>query len=457
MLNKNWNQENMAWRDIEKNIDKNVDCTKEDKALIRDFVKDKKRVDHIRDGRAETIAYNLMMFRRFLGVSFDRATIDDITNGIEAFKHGESKPINNRAAKPYSKNTVNNIVIILKDFLLWLADEDAIKPHKHAKTLTEHRIRKFINAPGGKDASEVLRKEQILREEEILKMVGVADCQRNRSIVFLTYESGCRIGEVSTLHWRDLVFERVGEEGKEVETAKLYITDHKGREKRRYVRLTMSVIDLIAHKNLSKPSDDDFIFLQDGLHEKGINEPMTRRQYARVFEHAAEKAEIVKPINPHAFRHARATELIRQGYDETTIKMMLWNNITTKMFKVYVALCDDDIDKEVFKRTGIRTMLTERDERLKEVRAPRPCPVCHAQNAFDAEICSKCGSPVSPDGIKKALKAKASEVDTVEAIIARKLTELGLTPTAADSQHMTKTVEALASARAKALASIKKA
>ena len=404
-MNENWEKETAKYRDLDRNIDKNPDCTEADKRIIREYIADKKRVDHIADnGAVNTVSY-LLMIKRFMRTPYEDASINDILDGIEALRHGKTKPQSNRPAKPYSPSTIKEAVIVLKAFLYWLVDEDADPQHKHHSSITESRIRKKIITPKGKDATEVIRKEDVLREEEILKMVRTADCQRSRAMVFLTYESGARIGEIGSLRWRDLIFERVGEEGKEVDTAKLNVTDHKSGGKKRYVRLTMSVIDLIAHKNLIKPREEDYIFLTDGLHENTTGEPLSKVQYAHVFKNIAKKAGITKPVNPHAFRHARATELIRQGFDETTIKQMLWNNLDTKMFKVYVAICDDDIDREVFKRTGIKTMLTNRNERLQVERTPRPCPVCHTQNPFDAQVC-KCGAPVSPEGIKAALEDK---------------------------------------------------
>jgi uncharacterized protein with PIN domain len=227
-------------------------------------------------------------------------------------------------------------------------------------------------------------------------MLKAAPSERNRTAMFLTYESGCRIGEVTTLKWSDIVFERKGEEGKEVDTAKLYVTDHK-KKKKRYVRLTMCVPDLITHKNISHAAETDFVFMDEG-------QPMTYAQMNRMFKYMAVKSGITKPVTPHCFRHARATELIRQGYDAEIIKAMLWNNLDTKMFKIYVALVEDDIDAEVFKKKGIKVMLEEREEKRKANCEPIPCPECHTVNAFDSGFCRKCGHALSD-------KAK-SEVQT---------------------------------------------
>jgi integrase len=403
-INPNWHKENAKWRNVDYALTMNKTCTDEDKNLIRQFIDYKIRIDHIREARVQCIVFDLFMVKRFLNTPFYQMSIDDALAALNAMKNGNTLEKKNQKSHKYSANTMVDVWATMKNFMNWLADEDAPEPRVHHPSLTESRIYKYMKkAPPGKDPTETIRPEEVLREREVLQMVTAADCQRNRTLLLVTYEAGCRIGETGAITWKDVIFERVGRDGNETETAKLYVTDSKSKsQKRRYIRLIMSVPDLIALKNLMKPkSDDEFVFLTDGVHEFTIGEPMSYRQCHRQFKYAGDAAHITKPVRPHCFRHSRATELIRQGYGEIAIKSMLWGNLNSKMYKVYVAVLEQDVDREVFDKAGIKTA----DAEVERV-TPRPCPVCRSVNPFDAELCGKCGSPVSPEGIKAALEDK---------------------------------------------------
>ena len=72
----------------------------------------------------------------------------------------------------------------------------------------------------------------------------------------------------------------------------------------------------------------------------------------RVLERAAARAGISKPVNPHMLRHARATHMVQDGYQESHIKKSLWNNLNTKMFLTYVSLGEEAIDWEFLGKAG---------------------------------------------------------------------------------------------------------
>jgi uncharacterized paraquat-inducible protein A len=111
------------------------------------------------------------------------------------------------------------------------------------------------------------------------------------------------------------------------------------------------------------------------------------------FRAVAVKAGVEKPVTPHIFRHSRITHLIQQGYSESVIKLMMWGNVTTSMFRTYAHLGNRDIDKEIALHQGI-LMPDRRDE---SVMKPRQCPRCHDINSPTAVYCEKCGLPLTPD------------------------------------------------------------
>jgi integrase len=239
-------------------------------------------------------------------------------------------------------------------------------------------------------------------------MAGCANSQRDRALLLVTYESGARIGEIGRLTWKDIVFERLEdpEKIKVIDKAKIYIEDLKENENR-YSRLTLSAPDLKLLKNQSKTSDDDYVFSESPA------TPMSYVAMSRVFQRAAKKAEINKPVRPHLFRHARATAMIREGMQESIIKKTLWNNLDTRMFKVYMSLGEDAIDQEMLKHTGIKEIRKTHEKKMENM--PRTCGVCHTINPVGAAYCIGCGRALSESAKSRinVLEEKA-KIDTAK-------------------------------------------
>ena len=65
-----------------------------------------------------------------------------------------------------------------------------------------------------------------------------------------------------------------------------------------------------------------------------------------------EKAGITKPCNPHAFRHAQITSMIRLGYNESIIRKKLGWTGDSKMIGRYIHCVDDDVIDATMEKNG---------------------------------------------------------------------------------------------------------
>ncbi|MFQ3231529.1 MAG: integron integrase [Reinekea sp.] len=182
--------------------------------------------------------------------------------------------------------------------------------------------------------------------------------------VLLMYGSGLRIQEVVTLRVKDI----------DIENGGLFLMETKGNKSRRTLLPASIVRPLEAQINFVKSQfaeDRDAglagVFMPNGLSLKYPNaqyeigwqylfpadkcsiDPRSgveRRhhigpqQIQRAIKHATKKANIVKRVSCHTFRHSFATELLRQGVDLRNIQEILGHNSieTTQIYTHVVGL-----------------------------------------------------------------------------------------------------------------------
>lgn len=373
--------------DIDRSLEKHSDrVDRESSEIIIRYLKDKIRVDHVSQARYRKIGFSLILIRINMEKPFSEAGIDDYLDCIQALKEGRFEGKDGRS-KPYSKNTVYDASVILKGFIRWLMRKNLTK-------ITRDEADQ-IKPPARKDLTKTIKPDTLLTEDDVVKMAEAAGSQRNRSLILALYESGARIGEMGRLTWADLKFESLEnpEKTRVINTAKLYIEDTKTNTNR-YCRLVLSAPDLILHKNQTRPGEGDFVF------SEAHKAPMTYTAMSRVLQRAAKKAGIQKPVRPHLFRHARATAMIREGIQESVIKKTLWNNLDSRMFKVYLSLGEDAIDDEMLKNLGVRELRKKHEDRLEH--AQKRCGRCATINPPGASYCTACGRPLTPEEIKQA-------------------------------------------------------
>lgn len=159
----------------------------------------------------------------------------------------------------------------------------------------------------------------MLTPEEIEALLRACQPSRDRAVIALLYESGCRIGELGRLTWQRVQFDAYG--------IVVSIEDTKCHTQR-YVRLVMATPYLAIWRNdyPFEPVGDALVFIT--YRKKPLQHATVYQQFHKI----ATRAGITKRITPHIFRHSRITHLINQGMKESVIKLMMWGNLNTDMF-----------------------------------------------------------------------------------------------------------------------------
>ncbi len=335
-----------------------------DADLIREFIAESQSCNNISAGRTNKIVFTLVGWRRFIGPYLENS-MADIYQGISALKTATSA-----RGKPFKQNTIADHIIILKQFYGWAIENGYTD-------LPDRKIRR-LKIP----TKDTMTKEaaDLLTPAEVKAMMDATLWSRDRALIMMLYEGGFRIGEMGTLAWKDVLMDQYG----------IVVNVNFKTGKPRYVRLVMAREHLATWRN-------DYPFNPVGEALVFVNQhgrPLTHATVQKQLDRLAERAGITKHITPHIFRHSRITHMITEGISESVIKLMMWGNITTPMFKTYAHLTGQDIDQEILRTYGIAQDGTKhRRARLE----PRQCPHCQAVNGPSSNFCSTCGQSLTEE------------------------------------------------------------
>ncbi|MBE9916468.1 tyrosine-type recombinase/integrase [Paenibacillus donghaensis] len=150
------------------------------------------------------------------------------------------------------------------------------------------------------------RLPNVLSMNEVMMILRALDNIKHRAILYLTYSSGLRVGEVVRLKIQDIDFER----------KTLRIHQGKGR-KDRITLLSDTAMDIVQ-PYLQQEKPEKWMF--PGQHP---DRHITERTVQKVFEQARVASGIQKKVSIHALRHSFATHLLEGGIDIRFIQELL--------------------------------------------------------------------------------------------------------------------------------------
>ncbi len=267
----------------------------------------------------------------------------------------------------YSDWTRSDYRLTTKKFFQWLRNcEDGVYPHE---------VRWIKNLYPKSNLSP----DQLLSEEEVKAMVDAADHPRDKALIFVLYDSGCRIGELLTLRIKDVETDTAG--------AVLNVT---GKTGKRRVRLIQSVPLLSAwlafHPFGKNPNACLWIRFESNRYTHAIDTPIRPSWTGDLIKKIAIRAGIKKRVYPHLFRHSRATYLARFLPEPLLKKQEGWSK-SSDMTSTYVHLSDQDLDNAMKRIGGIKVEEEEKKSVLNVVN----CVRCRTQNSATSKFCSSCG------------------------------------------------------------------
>ncbi len=211
------------------------------------------------------------------------------------------------------------------------------------------------------------------------------DHPRDRALIWLTFDAGARLDEITGLSVRSVTLppgEHYGE---------LMIPRGKtGGRPVTFVRARPYLLDwLKVHPNSRDPEAPLWAQLRGG----GI-QALSYRAVQGVFQKAAKSTGL--PLTAHDLRHGRATEAAQLNWSESKMRFFFGWDKRSQMPSRYVHLAGEDAKKQVLADAGIET--AEQPELQGQ---PRACPNCGHENTSIAFSCGVCQFPLTVEEAEK--------------------------------------------------------
>lgn len=302
----------------------------------------------------------LRWLSKALKKSFEKATKEDIIRIV-----GE---LEKTSLSEWSK--VDRKVTI-KRFYKWLKGNDEEYPKEV----------RWIKARMKNDRCRL--PEELLTEEDVKKMADATLKPRDKALVQCLYESGCRISELLTLQIKNVTFDDYG--------TILRVT---GKTGDRRVRLVASAPTLASWLDFHPYRNDPEAYLWTRNLHRGAKDklPFRYNNLRSLLIDLANKTGITKKVNPHTFRHSRATALANKLTEAQMKEYFGWVQ-GSDMASVYVHLSGRDVDKAILDVYGIGKAQTKEESQFK----PVTCTRCSSTNAPASKFCTKCAYPLSAE------------------------------------------------------------
>ncbi len=209
-----------------------------------------------------------------------------------------------------------------------------------------------------------------------MKLIDATTNARDKALISVLYDSDCRIGELLTLRIKNVEFDDYG--------GVLLVNGKMGQ---RRVRIIHSVqrLQTWLDEHPVRRNPEAFVFCSLSNSNRGAQ--LVYEAISRMLRKVRQSSGVVKKVNPHAFRHARAT-LLAQHLTDAQLKQHFGWRADSRMASVYIHLSGKDVDPALAKLAGI-----EDEQPATQARKMKTCERCKTVNSPESPRCKQCFSP----------------------------------------------------------------
>jgi integrase len=346
-------------------------------------------------GAARILRYlsELPKIAQMLGKDLRKATTNDIKNIVHEVEQLDLA----QASKYEVKKT-------LKKFYKWLNGGESYPECVQWLKIGEKRCNNKLP-------------EDLLNEDEVKSLINAARSPRDRALIMILWESGCRAGEILTLQVKHVSFEE--------HLTRITVNGKTGARRVPLVDSTPYLAEWLENHPLK---DDPEAYLWVGIGAVGRNQMLNYPAFRKMLADIAKRAKIKKRVNPHNFRHSRSTFLAKHFTESQMTQYLGWTT-GSEMPATYVHLSGRDMDDAILKLNGKKP----KDEHYESNFAPKKCPRCTYANKATGRFCIRCGAVLDidtaiqmQDEIKKIDDkfSKLLEDEEVKELLMKKIIEM---------------------------------
>lgn len=351
--------------------------------------------DWIEEKKSDRISLSTQMnyvfaFSKFLRIlehlGKDLSTIEKVD--VEDFRNFKKLIGNKKNKEFYVKSGSAQLFLVnVRSFLAWLNDKLNWGQNFHSVDLPNLNDKKKINP------------QDLITKDELNSLLRNANSPRDRCLIALLFETGARISEVLDI--------KIGDIQKHDEYMSLSLNGTKTKNSKRRVTLIESWTYIVEWLNSHPFGNDPNAYLFVNI-SKNFGKKYKYSAAYGMLKLVIKRAGL-RHINPHLFRHTRAT------YDSKHMSPRLMNQkygweYNSKVPFEYLAASDDSLEQHELERHGI---LPKDSEENGIILKPKICPRCGKVNDSDARICQICQSPLDTTEILEKLDALTNLVATL--------------------------------------------
>ena len=322
----------------------------------------------------------LKILSRMFGKPFETATKDEIVELVARFER-----------KDLSDWTKRDYKVVLKHFFKWLRNCEDVAPPE---------VRWIKKGHPPENRFPILPKDLLTSDEKLAMMKATLN-PRDRALIEVCSESGRRVGEILTLHIRDVEFDEIG--------AKLFVNGKVGQD---FARIISSAPALAIWLDNHPLRDDADAPVWIGLGKSNHLKQLSQAAAASLLKNVAKRAGIPKRrMHFYLFRHTRIDET--QGVlTESQQCMMFGWRFGSRMPATYMKRYGKHIDDAQAIMNGMRP---PKKETVTPIR-PMQCRRCGLQNSPASKFCNRCGMVLGAENAIKIDESKRMVEELLNAI-----------------------------------------
>jgi site-specific recombinase XerD len=180
----------------------------------------------------------------------------------------------------------------------------------------------------------------VLSPAEVEGMISAATSVRDRALIQLLWETGCRLSEALALTHDDLIDE--GRQGRFVRVRHRARAGGAKGDSARQVPIRPALYTALRRLGRRPDTLTDRIFVTD-RRRAGEHVPLSSRQAEQALKVAAARAGIQKRVYPHLLRHSMATNWMRKRQDPVTLQRILGHSDLTMIARTYTHPANVDL------------------------------------------------------------------------------------------------------------------